>query len=79
MKDSAKILTFRGKHLRTVSDLQAALFALRDDIRTGAVTRRESRPIEKEIGDRLRQFQKAYEATERAESPRPLRSLLNNR
>jgi len=49
MKKTAKILAYRGKELKTVDDLQAALMDLVLDIRSGDITAKEARPIEAKI------------------------------
>jgi hypothetical protein len=59
MKETAEILGFIGRELKTMGDLQAAIFALRQDLRRGAVTPKEARRIQKEIDSRPKQFKKA--------------------
>jgi Asp-tRNA(Asn)/Glu-tRNA(Gln) amidotransferase B subunit len=49
MKKTAKILAYRGKELKTVADLQAALMDLIRDIHSGDITAKEARLIEREI------------------------------
>ena len=49
MKKTAKILAYRGKEMKTVADVQAALMDLVLDIHSGDITAKEARPIEREI------------------------------
>jgi len=62
MKDAAEILAFKGKEIKTVRDLQAAQLALFHDIASGAVTPAESRPVQKELSARLRDFEASLKA-----------------
>ena len=55
MKNAAKILAFKGKELKTVDDVRAALLAILLDIRSGDVTVAESQPIQKEINTRMKE------------------------
>ena len=69
MKDTAEILAFKGKEIKTVRDLQAAQLALFHDIASGAVTPAESRPVQKELSARLRSFEASLKAATAAEVP----------
>ena len=48
-KPTAKILRFKGKKLKTVEEVRAALIAIREDVECGAVTVAEAISIKKEI------------------------------
>ena len=56
MKDTAKVLTFKGRELKTPADINSVQEALWEDLTSGAVTPREARQIQKEIGQRLKAF-----------------------
>jgi hypothetical protein len=56
MKDTAEILKFKGKELKTAADINAVSEALMCDLLSGAVTPREARKIQKEINERLKLF-----------------------
>jgi hypothetical protein len=77
MKETAAILGFIGRELKTIGDLQAAILALRQDLRRGAVTPKEARRIQKEIDTRLKQFKKAPQQL--TEVPRPLTTPFETR
>ena len=62
MKDTAEILAFKGKEIKTVQDLQAAQLALFHDIASGAVTPAESQPVQKELSARLWEFEASLKA-----------------
>jgi len=62
MKDTAEILAFKGKELKTVLDLQSAQLALFHDITSGAVTPAESRAVQEELSARLRNFEASLKA-----------------
>jgi len=62
MKDTAEILGFKGKEIKTVRDLQAAQLALFHDITLGAVTPAESRLVQEELSARLRDFEASLKA-----------------
>ena len=49
MKLNAKILKFKGKKLKTVEEVRAALIAILEDIESGDVTVSEATPIRDEI------------------------------
>jgi len=49
MKRSAKILKFKGKKLKTVKEVRAALIAIREDVECGDATIAEAMSIKKEI------------------------------
>jgi len=57
IKDTAKILPFIGKQLKTVQDLQAAQLALLQDITSGAVTPAESQLVQIVLSARLSEFE----------------------
>jgi hypothetical protein len=48
-KLTAKILKFKGKKLKTVEEVRAALIAILEDIESGDATIAEATPIKKEI------------------------------
>jgi len=54
MKPDARILKYRGKEIRTAADIKALSEALRQDILEQKVSPMESRPIQKEIGQRMK-------------------------
>jgi len=54
MKDQARILKYKGKELATMSDIREALSALILDVKSGDITPKEARPIEKEINEKLK-------------------------
>jgi hypothetical protein len=62
MKDTAEILAFKGKELKTVQDLQAAQLALFHDIASGAVTPVESRLVQEDLSARLWEFEAGLKA-----------------
>ena len=68
MKDTAEILAFKGKELKTVWDLSAAQLALFHDITSGAVTSAESRLVQEHLSARLSEFEASLKAA-RAEVP----------
>jgi len=56
MQQTAKILKFKGKTLKTLEDVQAVELAVLADLRSGAVTAREAREIHVQIVAMLQQF-----------------------
>ena len=54
MKDQARILKYKGKELATTSDIREALSALISDLKSGDITPKEARPIQKEINEKLK-------------------------
>jgi hypothetical protein len=66
IKDTAKILAFKGKEIERVRVLQAAQFALFPDIASGAVTPAESRAVQEELSARLREFEASLKAARAA-------------
>ncbi len=62
MKDTAEILAFKGKEIKTVQDLQAAQLALFHDITSGAVTSVESRLVQEDLSARLWEFEASLKA-----------------
>jgi hypothetical protein len=66
MKDTAEILAFKGKQIKTVRDLQAAQLALFHDIESGAVTPAQSRPVQKDLSARLWEFVASLKAARAA-------------
>ena len=66
MKDTAKILAFKGKEIERVRDLQAAQLALFCDITSGAVTPAESLLVQEELSARLRDFEASLKAARAA-------------
>jgi len=62
MKDTAEILAFKGKEIKTVQDLQAAQLALFHDITSGAVTSVESRLVQESLSARLWEFEASLKA-----------------
>jgi len=56
MKKEARILEYRGKELRTVSDINGASEALFNDLLSGNVTVREANKIQKEITSRIKEI-----------------------
>ena len=62
MKDTAKILAFKGKEIKTVQDLQAAQLALFHDITSGAVTPAECRLVQEHLSARLWEFEASLKA-----------------
>ena len=69
MKDTAEILAFKGKELKTVQDLQAAQLALFHDITSGAVTPVESRLVQEDLSARLWEFEAGLKAARTPEVP----------
>ena len=49
MKQTAKILKFKGKKLETVEEVRAALIAMLEDVQSGDATITEAKPIQEEI------------------------------
>ena len=49
MKLTAKIRKFKGKKLKTVEEVRAALIAIREDVECGDATIAEATSIKKEI------------------------------
>ena len=49
MKLAAKMRKFKGKKLKTVEEVRAALIAIREDVESGAATVAEAKPIKDEI------------------------------
>ena len=64
MKKEARILEYRGKELRTASDLANVLSALMSDIALGNVMPKEAREIQKEINERLKVFEQGVRGVE---------------
>ena len=62
MKETAEILAFKGKEIKTVRDLSGAQLALFHDITSGAVTSAESRAVQNELSARLRDFEASLKA-----------------
>ena len=62
MKDTAEILAFKGKEIKTVRDLQAPQLALFHDITSGAVTSAEYRAVQEELSARLWEFEASLKA-----------------
>ena len=56
MKQTAKILKFKGKKLETVEEVRAALIAIHEDIESGDVTVSEATPIRDEIKKMMREI-----------------------
>ena len=56
MKQTAKILKFRGNRLETVEEVRAALIAILEDIEFGAATVTEAEPIQEEIKKLMRKL-----------------------
>jgi hypothetical protein len=53
MKETALILRFKGKDLRTAADIAAADAALMADLIAGEITATETRRIERELATRI--------------------------
>ena len=66
MKDTAEILAFKGKEIKTVRDLQAAQLALFHDITSGAVTPAESQLVQTVLSARLSEFEASLKAARAA-------------
>ena len=49
MKQTAKILKFKGKKLEIVEEVRAALIAMLEDVQSGDATITEAKPIQEEI------------------------------
>jgi hypothetical protein len=64
MKKEARILEYRGKELRTASDLANVLSALMSDIALGNVKPKEAREIQKEINERLKAIEQGVRVAE---------------
>jgi hypothetical protein len=62
MKDTAEILAFKGKEIKTVRDLSGAQLALFHDIASGAVTSVESRLVQEGLSARLWEFEASLKA-----------------
>ncbi len=58
MKKDARFQKFNVKKLKTMKELGDAQMALINDITSGAMTLRESRPIQKELNALQRKWQK---------------------
>ena len=56
MKQTAKILKFKGKKLETVEEDRAALIAILEDIESGDVTVSEATPIRDETKKMMREI-----------------------
>ena len=56
MKQTAKILEFQGKELKTVEQVRAALIAILEDIESGDATVTEAEPLRKEIKELMRKI-----------------------
>jgi len=56
MQQTAKILKFKGKTLKTLKDVQAAELAVLADLKSGAVTAMEAREIHVQLIAMLQQF-----------------------
>ena len=56
MKQTAKILKFKGETLKTLKDVQVVESAVLEDLRSGAITAREARQIHIQIAAMLKQF-----------------------
>jgi len=72
MRDTAEILAFKGKEIKTVRDLSGAQLALLHDITSGAVTPAESRLVQEELSARLWEFEASLKAA------RVARAALNS-
>ena len=69
MKETAEILAFKGKEIKTVRDLSGAQLALFHDITSGAVTSAESRAVQNELSARLRDFEASLKRQRPPEVP----------
>ena len=56
MKQTAKILKFKGKKLETVEEVRAALIAILEDVESGDATIAEATPLTKEIKKLMRKL-----------------------
>ena len=56
MKQTAKILEFKGKKLETVEEVRAALIAILEDVESGDATIAEATPLTKEIKKLMRKL-----------------------
>jgi hypothetical protein len=56
MQQTAKILKFKGKTLKTLKDVQVAELAVLADLKSGAVTAMEAREIHVQLIAMLQQF-----------------------
>jgi hypothetical protein len=54
MKPDARILKYRGKEIRTAADIKGVSEALIQDLVERKVSPKESRPIQKEIDQRIK-------------------------
>jgi len=56
MKQTAKILEFKGKKLETVEEVRATLIAILEDVESGDATIAEATPLTKEIKKLMRKL-----------------------
>jgi len=56
MKQTAKILKFKGKKLETVEEVRTALIAILEDVESGDATIAEATPLTKEIKKLMRKL-----------------------
>jgi hypothetical protein len=56
MKDTARILKFKGKELRTPADVAAAYEALYNDQMAGSIEPAEARKIGRQLREKAKQF-----------------------
>jgi len=59
MKETARILRFKGKDLRTAAEITAAEEALMADLMAGEITATESRRIQMELTRRIKAISSA--------------------
>ena len=65
MKDTARILKYRGRDLKSVADVTGAMQALAADLLNGDITPAEHRRIQKEINQRIRSVAEALKTVAR--------------
>ena len=66
MRDTAEILAFKRKEIKTVRDLSGAQLALLHDITSGAVTPAESQLVQIVLSARLSEFEASLKASRAA-------------
>ena len=75
MKNQARILKYKGKELKTTSDIKGAVSTLMADIISGDITPKEARTIQKEINEKIKIIDQRLKITKLA---RRLKTLDEN-
>jgi len=76
MKDTARILKFKGEELRTPTDVIAVCEALIADLLSGEITPAEHRKIQQEIVARTKEFGSMVKIFERLKKKQHRASIL---